>query len=393
MCRKLLFLIAVLGLVSIAWADDPSPPDWRGEPGSTVSHWTYDDPPPLGPSGDPYPSEDSYPRIDAADSSSYVSHPDKADPDNYVARATEEFWDIDYPLIPSAAYENFAMQLWGDYEWTDTYKGRTGVLAPFNMGSWDIFNFWSDPPQPEKDIQIQMTWAPYTITTGWYETTDALWNYFDWPEPETWDDEGTLMAGATLNLDQDYYDMDETLVNLGPYYDTTVEGFNFELEYMPADGYLGEWGEGYSYLEQLEPDEIIDHGDGWETWKFAFSVEPNPYVEFIGIFPVGAPEGDPYEMWASEYEGPLADYPADWPPPMYTWMDGEVEYCWTWLEALPDDWDVLWGDPMETWMNQDYGPAMIALDQIDIDTICIPEPVTISLLGLGGLALIRRKRR
>lgn len=32
------------------------------------------------------------------------------------------------------------------------------------------------------------------------------------------------------------------------------------------------------------------------------------------------------------------------------------------------------------------------IDQIVVDTICIPEPATIALLGLGSLVLIRRKR-
>jgi hypothetical protein len=34
----------------------------------------------------------------------------------------------------------------------------------------------------------------------------------------------------------------------------------------------------------------------------------------------------------------------------------------------------------------------IMVDEIVIDTICIPEPASLALLGLGGLALLRRKR-
>ena len=32
------------------------------------------------------------------------------------------------------------------------------------------------------------------------------------------------------------------------------------------------------------------------------------------------------------------------------------------------------------------------IEEIVIKTICIPEPMTLSLLGLGGLAVIRRRR-
>lgn len=33
------------------------------------------------------------------------------------------------------------------------------------------------------------------------------------------------------------------------------------------------------------------------------------------------------------------------------------------------------------------------IDQVVVDTICIPEPATIALLGLGALSLLRRKHR
>ena len=33
----------------------------------------------------------------------------------------------------------------------------------------------------------------------------------------------------------------------------------------------------------------------------------------------------------------------------------------------------------------------VMVDEIVIDTICIPEPASLALLGLGGLALMRRR--
>ncbi len=38
------------------------------------------------------------------------------------------------------------------------------------------------------------------------------------------------------------------------------------------------------------------------------------------------------------------------------------------------------------------GGEGVLLDQIDIDTRCIPEPISICLLGVGALGVIRRKR-
>jgi len=37
-------------------------------------------------------------------------------------------------------------------------------------------------------------------------------------------------------------------------------------------------------------------------------------------------------------------------------------------------------------------PGASAVSEVIVDTICVPEPATLGLLALGGVALIRRKR-
>ena len=54
-------------------------------------------------------------------------------------------------------------------------------------------------------------------------------------------------------------------------------------------------------------------------------------------------------------------------------------------------------DPQPGWEQVVLTGSMLAgqevlLDQVDIDTHCIPEPATMGLLGMGVLALIRRRK-
>ncbi len=41
------------------------------------------------------------------------------------------------------------------------------------------------------------------------------------------------------------------------------------------------------------------------------------------------------------------------------------------------------------WLDDGF---YVVLDQVDVDTRCIPEPATLSLLGMGVLALVRRRK-
>jgi len=49
----------------------------------------------------------------------------------------------------------------------------------------------------------------------------------------------------------------------------------------------------------------------------------------------------------------------------------------------------LWPNPIEEWITI---KGDIVVDQLVIDTICIPEPATVIILGIGGVLALKRKK-
>ena len=70
---------------------------------------------------------------------------------------------------------------------------------------------------------------------------------------------------------------------------------------------------------------------------------------------------------------------------MYRYDDDQVAPGW-----IHSTFDItIWPNPYEEWFTI---KGDILVDELVIDTICIPEPMTVTLLGLGGLALMRKRR-
>ena len=202
------------------------------------------------------------------------------------------------------------------------------------MGSWDLFNYSSDPPQPEKWLWIQMTWMPEDPTepvTWEYELetfTDVGIGETWWREAAGWIDEsswGEWFEGPVSEYPGGWGEWDESWWAEGTWFvwDGEITFWQEDIYWEEAGWHSAMTYDAY-YGGEIVPFEDIDLGDGWTLSKFLIVADVfNPDVEFLGLFP-----------------------------------------------SLP-----------------------IALDEIVIDTICIPEPITISLLGLGGLLLIRRRKR
>lgn len=131
---------------------------------------------------------------------------------------------------------------------------------------------------------------------------------------------------------------------------------------------------------------------GWDNGAWALSGEmdiliPNyPYIrpeKWIQIQLTWKPGGldpDPY----------LADQPLVAVTPfdameMFRYDDGQVIPGW-----IHSTFKItIWPNPLEEWITI---KGDILVDELVIDTICIPEPATMALLGLGGLTLMRKRR-
>ena len=148
MRRALIVLVAAALLTPAAFADDLNPPPWRGEPGTTFQHWTFDT--------NQNPNQDGSP------------------------------W---YPEIDMNPYgEPWISTYYGDENWYDVWEGRQGVMEPWASEMYiNLPN--SNEPLDWKIVWIQMTW----------------WSYYSGPEFMGSDPPGDLVGDETIDLPDGWF--------------------------------------------------------------------------------------------------------------------------------------------------------------------------------------------
>ena len=101
---------------------------------------------------------------------------------------------------------------------------------------------------------------------------------------------------------------------------------------------------------------------------------------------------DSKEVWVEiNYRGHLTDSSILEPPDGWSLISSENVWEPDGWQIITLGWEIIPNPDQETIYVEFYNNGA-DINYVTVDTICIPEPATMIVLGLGGLALVRRKK-
>lgn len=191
----------------------------------------------------------------------------------------------------------------------------------------------SDEDMAFEDLTINGTWYIDVVTSDGTGMYDSIYSWtISGVTPDTWNAIPSITSPE---------DMDVT-TNLRPTFTWTVDSINDGARLFVKITQDGE-DDTFKYQEELDPNTQLE-------WMPDFDLSPGT-LDFTVFYAIPLSLQVSYDAEASAYQGtPGGDIVA--------WADAEAYF--------------------------------VAADSVEIEIV--PEPATISLLGLGALAIIRRKR-
>jgi len=276
---------------------------------------------------------------------------------------------------------------------------------------------WSD----DFDHAMTDTWDRINYQ-GWYEQTvlgwpspGGPWSIGDWDGYQSLPDAGTGVSPTVLA----YNYIDTFNIGMGegepqawtPGYEGEVANGVLRIA-STGSGWSDTWNTGAFLYKMVEGDfvaevEVVSRDYWWHAMGGLMARKPNPgdeganenwvYITHFPVWGVGNHIRDTVD--GGSVEAGIKGYPCD--PYLRLERSGNTFYFYTSADGMT--WISLPG--LEAGVVRDDLPAELQVGifqanyngdwqtSMDFDNFAIvPEPATIALLGLGGLALIRRKR-
>ena len=195
---------------------------------------------------------------------------------------------------------------------------------------------------------------------------DPLWYYAEWDPFTNGDFNGFY---ADYEASQDDSDPNTTLHN----------GFNTHLDFDPSPGWAMAPGGG-GFYNPLTAATFVANVVNWIDW------EPHKFIRIQVTYADMLGNGPPVITGALGYDVPTGG-------PYFGGLYGELRglVLGPFHEYYYEDWII---EPNPDWEQiQFILPMGTIVEQIVIDTVSVPEPVTLLVMAAAGLAILRRRSR